>query len=206
MDKSAPNTRERSRSKHRQTDIDIDTVLNTGIGFCALFIKKGFRSCREDRKCHLLHARGRKLYPSDGLERAKRIARDASLPPILSVPEPLIDPLLGLTSYLLLHKSSLVVQRMFNSHECFVFVFKQCKLPLGVAEIARQRSVRVKMWDRKRLLFASDNVELPELYLHTVKHSNWSSVLDTLVSGFQHAAHTIPCGIYSVDAGRHGEF
>ena len=192
---AAPAARERSRSSRankQQSDFDIDfATARQHIGICQHFNKKGY-GCRQGKKCRLLHAKvadlrsdtGTKLYPSAGLELAKRIAKDASIGPVVSASEVHVNPVLGLTSYLIQHKSPLVVHRMMEQDNCFIFIFKQYRPSLQVAEIARQGSVQVRMWSRVRNLHASDNITLPILYLHAVKYSAWSTVLEIFTSGF----------------------
>ena len=123
--------------------------------------------------------------------------------PVVSASEVLVDPVLGLTSYLIRHASPLVVHRMIEHDNCFIFVFQKYRPSLEVAEIARQGSVEVRMWNRVRTLHASGNIELPSLYLHAVKHSALSTVLAICAAGFQHGAHSIPYGVYSVDPGQY---
>ena len=48
-------------------------------------------------------------------------------------------------------------------------------------------------------------VELPKLVLHAVKHYALATVLEILVNGFEHGAHSRPYGIYSVDPGSQGK-
>ena len=205
---AAPAARKRSRSSRankQQSDFGIDfATARQHIGICQDFNKKGF-GCGQGWKCGLLHAKGTKLYPSAGLELAKRIAKDASIGPVVSASEVHIMPVLGLTSYLIQHKSPLVVHRMMEQDNCFIFIFKKYPHSLQVAEIAGQRSVRVRMGDRVRTLHASDNITLPILYLHAVKYSAWATVLEVCASGFQHGAESYPYGIYSVDVGRQAE-
>ena len=60
------------------------------------------------------------------------------------------------------------------------------------------------MGDRCRMFYASDNVQLPKLFMHVAKHSALATVLDILLNDFEHVAHSIPYGIYSVDQGVRG--
>ena len=111
---AAPAARERSRSARankQQSDFGIDfATARQHIGICQDFNKKGY-GCRQGKKCRLLHAKvadlrsdtGTKLYPSAGLELAKRIAKLASIGPVVSASEVHINPVLGLTSYLIRH-------------------------------------------------------------------------------------------------------
>ena len=146
---AAPAARERSRSARankQQSDFGIDfATARQHIGICQDFNKKGY-SCKQGKKCRLLHAKvtdktsdtGTRLYPTAGLELAKRMAEDPSIGPVFSASEVHIDPVLGLTSYLIRHKSPLVVHRMIERDNCFIFIFKQYRPSLQVAEIARQ--------------------------------------------------------------------
>ena len=192
----APAARERSRSaraNRKQMELGIDfATARQYVGVCRDFNKKGFTSCKDRQTCLWLHAKGEMLYPTAGLELAKRMAKDLSLGAIFSTPDVHIDPVVGLTSYLIQRGSPLVVSKMIERDNCFIFVFKRCRPSLQVAEIARQGFVPVNLGNGFRCLHKSDSIKLPSLYLHSVKCSAWATILEICVSGFQHGPASIP--------------
>ena len=176
------------------------------IDLCPVFQQKNSkgRSCKNGANCPFIHVNksGKTLYPTVGLSLAKQKRDNPAVGPVISVAESHVDPVLGLTAYLLEHKSPLVVERMMRRDGNLIFIFKEYSASLEVSEIAEQEVVMVRYENGTRPLHKSHGVKLPKLFLHGVKHSAWSSVLEILAGGFQHGAYSIPYGVYSVDVGR----
>ena len=115
--------RARSRSCRRPeiNDLGIDFQLasESGVKICQAFLKPGRFSCKDGRKCPLLHAKHEKLYPSAGVALAKRVMNDPSLPAVLPQTQVPVSPLLGLTSFLLRNESPLVVESVTERRNHF---------------------------------------------------------------------------------------
>ena len=63
------------------------------------------------------------------------ILNDASLGVEFSASQVYVDPVLGLTSYLIRNNSPLVVHRITERDNCFIFVFKKYRPSLEVAQL-----------------------------------------------------------------------
>ena len=144
--------RERSRcarSTKKKFDPGIDfSVAKKYVRVCAAFKQKGHNSCRFRDKCPLLHANekenGTTLYPTIGLQVAKRMAKDSSISALVLGSEVYVNPIDGLTSFLLEHNSPLIIDKMIEKKDCFVFFFRQYDYPPDLVKIVQQKSILVK--------------------------------------------------------------
>jgi hypothetical protein len=194
------------RNVAAEIGIDLEAALLL-IELCPVFQQKNSkgRSCKNGANCPFIHVNknGTTLYPTVGLSLAKQKRDNPAVGTDITVAESHVDPVLGLTAYLLEHKSPLVVERMMTRDGNLIFIFKEYSASLEVSEIAEQEIVMVRYEDGTRPLHKSHGVKLPKLFLHGVKTSAWSSVLEILASGFQHGGFpSVPYGVYSVDVGR----
>ena len=126
--------RQQSRTPRPSRDLVVEYGITVEIArqhvpVCKLFQQPGYKSCKDGQNCRRQHVKKDRLYPTAGLKIAKQHAAD----PSLAVPSSIVfdvhvDPVLGLTTFLLNHNSRLVVHRMKLVDKCVLFFFKHVRV------------------------------------------------------------------------------
>ena len=111
-----------------------------------------------------------------------------------------VDPVLAVQGFLLANGSKLIVDRMINTENAYLFMFVEQPVPLHVVQIARQKFVHVECEGGIKRVDASDTIDPPTLCLHAVKQYALAGALDILANGFNYGVADDVFGIYTVDA------
>ena len=173
-----------------ELDLSVDSALKQ-VSLCEKYPHSG--GCNS--RCKKIHVNKHgQLRPSVGLLIACELERDPASHPGVHV-----DPVLALQAFLSANGSSLIIDRMYDRENAFVFRFAEQHISLAVKQIARQKYVRVDVGGDLKTLNATDE-PAPTLTLHCVKQDSLESSLNILVNGFNYGECSTPFGIYSVDA------
>ena len=145
-------------------------------------------------RCKKIHvAKDGTLRPPVGLYIACELERDP-----VSHPGVHVDPVLALQAFLLANRSPLIIDRMYNRENAFVFKFAEQHVSLPVRQIARQKFVSVDVDGVVKKLHSSSE-PAPSMCLHGVKQDSLEASLNILVNGFNYGEVSKPFGIYTVD-------